>query len=178
MRYLIGLPLQDDESREFNRLIEKYKMFAPRLKISLKPHITLIRPAEAKVSPHKAKQIFEKIHIQQSNFTVMFRGFDAFFGRNCAVYAKPTVINEFVKLHSIYQPLAEQILSQSDEFGFHPHLTLINRLKEDDAKELLNVLNKLNFKQSFTFDRVVLYQRDGNEPFWVELASQKLLIFN
>lgn len=177
MRYLIGLPLRDGEALEFNALIEKYRVFAPRLKISLKPHVTIIRPAEAKVAPQQAKQIFENLSISQLTFRVMFRGFDAFIGRNCAVYAKPTSIIEFTNLYSICQPLVDQIHTQPSEFGFHPHLTLINRLKEESANDLLNDLKTVNYEQSFTFDKIVLYQRDTDEPFWNELASQKLLIF-
>ena len=50
MRYLIALPLKESESSEFIALRDKYKLRAPRWKITLAPHITLYRPSEFKIT--------------------------------------------------------------------------------------------------------------------------------
>lgn len=48
MRYLIALPISELESTEFIQLRDQYKHFAPRWKITLGSHITILQPGPAK----------------------------------------------------------------------------------------------------------------------------------
>ena len=98
MRYLIALPLKESESSEFIALRDKYKLRAPRWKITLAPHITLYRPSEFKITKEEAIKEFNKAP-KMGEFSVKFDGFDAFMNHsNNAVYSEPKDHSFFEKI--------------------------------------------------------------------------------
>lgn len=175
MRYLIALPLKDSESVEFIKLRDKYKDFAPRWKITLGPHITMYRPSEFKISMDEAIKLFKNAPTSKQ-FTVCFEDFDTFMNHsNNAVYSEPDNYHPFEQIKEDYLDLACNIIQDtSDVWPYHPHLTLVNRLNSESAKELISSLKLVKFRHNYTFDRVCLYKKEHDDKNWVEIASNKL----
>lgn len=175
MRYLIALPLQEFESRDFIELRDKCKHFAPRWKITLGPHITLYRPSEFSIGKPEAIKEFKKAP-SFKRFSVEFKGFEAFMNHsNNAVYSEPSNHAYFEKIKELYKITAGNILQNIDDvWPYHPHLTLVNRLDTENAKRLINELKKLDFNKKYTFDRICLYKKEHQDINWVEIASNGL----
>ena len=175
MRYLIALPLKESESAEFIQLRDKYKTMAPRWKITLGPHITLYRPSEFKITKTEAIEEFKKAPVLKQ-FETVFDGFDAFLNHsNNAVYSEPKEHYHFEEIKNSYLSVANKIIQETaDVWPYHPHLTLVNRLDSESAKDLLKKLEGIDFKGKYTFDRVCLYKKEHEDKNWVEIASNKL----
>lgn len=175
MRYLIALPLLPTESDSFIGLRDQYKTTAPKWKITLGPHITLFRPSEFLVDKKKAIELFGKSP-KFRKFQEEFEGFEAFLNHsNNAVYSEPKNYDNFIKLRKSYMDTANLIMQDTSEiWPFHPHLTLVNRLDTEPAKQLLTNLKAVNFHKTYTFDRVSLYKKEHQDVNWVEIAHNSL----
>lgn len=175
MRYLIALPLKNSESAQFIKLRDEYKSLAPKWKITLGPHITLFRPSEFRMDIDQAIAIFKKAPKFKA-FQQAFVGFEAFLNQsNNAVYSQPDSYEIFKRIKRAYEQIADQILQDTTEiWPFHPHLTLVNRLDTPSAQKLLAELKPLEYSEVFSFDRVCLYKKLGDDKAWVEIASNKL----
>lgn len=186
MRYLIAIPLPESDSTSFIKLRDSFRHYAPRWKLTLGPHITINRPQDSLVPCEMAIELFSNAPISPS-FKMQFSKVEAFIGkRNSAVYFEPESHLPFNNIKSLYQPIADKIVKSGDEgWAFHPHLTLINRLRSEPAQEALNELAHIQsseasaFKDfSYLLDRVCLYKKENSDEIWHEIAQNSLSVSN
>lgn len=105
-----------------------------------------------------------------------FNKIDAFIGkRNNAIYFEPDNYLPFCDIRKSYKSLAEQILmNTTEEWDFHPHLTLINRLSGDSAQLMLKEIRSQPMHFTYILDRVCLYKKEIEDDSWQEIAQNKL----
>ncbi len=182
MRYLVAIPLSEAEAGPFIDLRDSYRHYAPRWKLTLGPHITICRPREALVPVGRAIELFNST-AQYQHFSLSFSKIGAFIGkRNSAVYFEPDSHWPFDEVRKLYQSTARQILKNgNEEWAFHAHLTLINRLTAESAQQLLDELESPSLKAAlsfmgdpFRFDKVCLYKKEASDSSWQEIAQNKL----
>ncbi len=182
MRYLVAIPLSEAEAGPFIDLRDSYRHYAPRWKLTLGPHITIHRPQESLVPIGTAIELFNSSPVCRG-FSMSFNTIGAFIGkRNSAVYFEPDSHLPFNQIRKLYQPTAQLILKNSiEEWDFHPHLTLINRLTAESAQQLLDELESPSLKAAlsfmgnpFRFDKVCLYKKEASDGSWQEIAQNKL----
>lgn len=175
MRYLIALPVKNEQAQQIVKIRDRYKHLAPRWKITLGPHITLYRPSEHVLEKSEAVEIFKKAP-ESFKFSMQFGHYEAFLNySNKVVYLEPDNHDPFKKIKSLYSQVAVQLLEDSSEiWPYHPHLTLVNRLDQEGAEELLSKLGKIPQPLTIDFDRVCLYKKISSDPEWVEIATNQL----
>lgn len=175
MRYLIACPLIESESLGFINLRDENKHFAPKWKITLGPHITIMRPGSAICDIDEAIKIFQSYELG-TEFTIRFKGFDVFKGKNtAAVFAEPSDYAPFINIRrTLSKAFPGLVDSESGEWEFHPHLTLINRLPIENLDLIMQKLESVNLSLSYSFDSVVLYKKETTDELWTEIARQEL----
>lgn len=175
MRYLIAMPLELSQAEDFIKLRDQYKGMAPRWKITLGPHITIFRPSEFKLDKNEAIRVFKSAP-GFGRFNQQFDGFEAFLNySNNAVYSEPLDYQKFHDIKAAYEAVAQKILQDTTEvWPFHPHLTLVNRLDEGPARQLLQKLEAVKFEKKYDFSKICLYKKDKGDPLWVEIACNRL----
>ncbi|MEI6581749.1 MAG: 2'-5' RNA ligase family protein [bacterium] len=175
MRYLVAIPLPESEAGPFIDLRDSYRHYAPRWKLTLGPHITIHRPQESLLPIGKAIELFSSSPVCQG-FSMPFNKIDAFIGkRNSAIYFEPDNYVPFCDIRKSYQSVAEQILNNTaEEWDFHPHLTLINRLSSDAAQLVLKELRSRPVHFTYNLGRVCLYKKETEDDSWQEIAQNKL----
>ncbi len=182
MRYLVAIPLPEAEAGPFIDLRDSYQHYAPRWKLTLGPHITIHRPREALVPVGRAIELFNST-AQYQHFLMSFSKIGAFIGkRNSAVYFESDSYRPFDEVRKLYQPTAQLILKNSiEEWAFHPHLTLINRLTGESAQDIIDELESPSLKATlsfmsnpFHFDKVCLYKKEASDSSWQKIAQNKL----
>lgn len=175
MRYLIACPLRESEAQDFISLRNNNKHFAPKWKITLGPHITIMRPGAAICDIKEATNIFQSYELG-IRFTVTFKGFEVFKGKNTAtVFAEPLDYSPFINIRRILSRAFLRLIdSESGEWGFHPHLTLINRLPIENLELIMQKLESVDLNMTYSFEFVVLYKKETTDDKWVEIARQEL----
>lgn len=175
MRYLIACPLEIAKVRDFVRLRDELKYLAPKWKITLGPHITIMRPGEAICEPRKATDIFQSLEFGPT-FVVDYKKFGVFKAKKtAAVYAEPSSYQPFEAMRgNLLNAIPKLIKSESGEWNYHPHLTLINRLPIENLELIMYKLKTEKLDITYNIDSVVLYKKDLADDVWAEISKQDL----
>lgn len=175
MRYLVACPLDAPRISDFMKLRDEFKYLAPKWKITLGPHITIMRPGEAICEPQKAIDIFKTLEFG-SVFEVSFKKFGYFEAKKTAVvYVEPSDYRMFEGIRANLLDYVPKIVkSESGDWGFHPHLTLINRVPIEKLELLMESLKLAKLNINYEFGAVVLYKKDLTDDEWVKISTRDL----
>lgn len=123
------------------------------------PHITLTSPFEKEDA--NIQELSQQIRqtVQDYNpFDIKIVKFSSFKPVNNVIYLKVEASNEIVKLHEAFNSL----LSTQSEYNFVPHVTVGQKLSNDEFSDVYGSLRMQEINHSETVDRIhLLYQLEN-----------------
>lgn len=127
------------------------------------PHITLKNAFELK--DEDVKSISDELHAiakDSSPFTLNIRKVSSFSPVNNTIYLKVDPVEELVLLHDKLHA-GNGFLSDNREYNFVPHITIGQKLSDDEHSDVLGSIKMLNVAHEESVDRFhLLYQlEDG-----------------
>lgn len=170
MEYLIAVTIPGEFGEELAYLQHQFK--APTWRVSIPPHITIIPPGRALVSPEQAKVLFEAITLPAGSFEVPCRNIHKF---ERTVWLEPHAA-ELSMLRDAIIPGAKQFMSldEAESRPFIPHITLSNKIQDFDLSRVYEELLALDPKGIFKCSNVGLFQKTKDEKTW-QLIAQKTI---
>lgn len=158
-------------SKSLQDLANSYrKRYDPHYAL-IPPHLTLKSSFE--VSEDAIKPIAEKLRqiaIESNPFTLSTTKISSFQPVNNVIYIKVTPTAELENLHN---KVNQEIHEQASEYSFVPHITIGQRLSNDEHFDVYGSLKMLKVEHEETIDRFhLLYQLENGS--WTVFETFRL----
>ncbi|MFC0271895.1 YjcG family protein [Metabacillus herbersteinensis] len=162
-------------SKKLQDLVNSYrKRYDPHYAL-IAPHITLKTVFEATEDEVKEiAQDLRRIAKNAERIKISIQKFSSFSPVNNTIYLKVEPTDKLSELHAI---LHKGALESQPEFSFVPHITVGQKLSDDEHSDVLGSLKMLDTKHEETIDRFhLLYQLENGswtvyETFLLEKES-------
>lgn len=135
------------------------------------PHITLKEPFEATEEELQDQISYISSVAQNINpFTIMINKVGSFHPVNNAIYLK---VNEAEELNSLHDQLYSGPLDHQQPYNFVPHLTLGQKLSDEEHSDVLERLRMIDIEHEERIDRFqLLYQLENG--YWTVYETFRL----
>ncbi|MCH1626268.1 YjcG family protein [Fredinandcohnia quinoae] len=147
-------------SKKLQDLVNSYrKRYDPHYAL-IPPHLTLKNSFEASDSEIKdiAKQL-DAISDQANPFPLKITKVSSFYPVNNVIYLK---VEPNEQLSNLHESLHSGFFSQESEYSFVPHITIGQRLSDDEHSDVLGQLRMHKVKHEEEIDRFhLLYQLEN-----------------
>ncbi|MCA1031139.1 YjcG family protein [Bacillus timonensis] len=147
-------------SKKLQDLANSYRMrYDPHYAL-IPPHLTLKNAFEA--TDDQIKDIADQLQAIADGvkpFSLNISKVSSFSPVNNVIYLKAEPTDELVSLHT---KMHDGIFTDQPEYAFVPHITIGQKLSDDEHSDVLNQLKMLDISHEETIDRFhLLYQLDN-----------------
>jgi 2'-5' RNA ligase len=152
-------------SKQLQDLVNSYrKRYDPNYAL-VPPHLTLKTAFEASEAEMKTmSEELRKIAQATNPLTISIKKVSSFSPVNNVIYLKVEPTEELSELH---EKLHTGPLNSQPEYSFVPHITMAQKLSDDEHSDVLNRLKMTNFSHEEVIDRIHLLYQLENETWTV-----------
>src|SRR5579871_1625867 len=140
----------------------------------LRAHVTTLPPRPITSTPEAAWERLSELTKQFEPFDIQLGGVEVFPATD-VIYIQVRGGSE--QLKQMHDAMNVDGLRYREEFPYHPHVTLAQKLKPDELDELVHVARdrwaECPFPKTFRADRVVFVQNTRRDQ-WVDLGEFQL----
>lgn len=170
---MIAILVPEPLSKQLMALQVKHRV--NRWKITLKPHITLIPPGDAIVSPHQAGKLFRSWPITVARFSLTLTGIKNFRNeRSSVVYSSISKTDSLILLKQQLLEFCPKIMNLQRELAFTPHITMANRLQTYEISAIEKALKRELPLFIFACQSVALFKKEPYDKCWLKVAQKSL----
>ncbi|WP_019240545.1 MULTISPECIES: YjcG family protein [Bacillus] len=148
-------------SKKLQDLVNSYrKRYDPHYSL-IPPHLTLVYPFET--SEANVREIVKQIEDITTNSQLIDLNIlkvSSFQPVNNVIYLK---VDANESLEALQKQLHNNVTDTEEEYSYVPHITLAQKLSNDEHSDILGQLSMLDFRHNEIVDRIhLLYQLDNN----------------
>ena len=169
LSYMVALAVPPPKRDELAAVQQKFRPVG--WKITVGPHVTLIPPGQSLLSLKDACSMFTEVVQDLSQLQLSYPALGVFKRRGLAtIFMKPIANDELFELQRRLQIVASswQDISRSLRRPFVPHITLVNRLPEDQADSIAKQLEYL-VPAEIGFSRPKLFSKRSSDKEWFQI---------
>jgi 2'-5' RNA ligase len=152
-------------SKEVQEFANNYrKRYDPHYSL-VQPHITIKGAFEAdNATINKIIAYMEQATSNLSPFVIEYNRFSSFHPTNNVIYI---AIKDSEYLHTLYERMHSDILAHDEPYSFIPHITVGQKMSNEELHDVLSNLKMKRFKYQDKVDRIQLIYQDQDQ-IWKE----------
>jgi 2'-5' RNA ligase len=153
-------------SKEIQNFANNYRKRYDPYYALIPPHVTLKAGFEAadQASVDKISTYLEQTVSGITPFTIEYNRFSSFHPTNNVIYLS---IKDPEPLHLLHERINTEFLTDQEPYSFIPHITIGQKMTDDELHDVLSSLKMKRFKYQDKVDRLHLVYQDTDHV-WKE----------